>query len=98
MKNKKNRPQKLNNILDSVLNKHGYIDNYYESEIINKWPKIVGKKISEFTQCTNVRDNTLYVRVESSSWRQEISYLKEKILLKIKKETKFKTIKDINFY
>ena len=98
MQLKKKKPQQLNKILDTVLSKHGYINNYYESELIKKWPSLVGKKIAEFAECTNVRDNIVYVRVASSSWRQEISFLKEKILLKIKKETKFSSIKDINFY
>ena len=98
MNSKRKKPLRLNKILDSVLTKHGYIDTYYESELIKMWPQIVGKKIAEFTECTSVRDDILYVRVVSASWRQEISFLKGKILQEIKKETKFNSIKDINFY
>ena len=98
MKKKKYKPQHIRNVLDSVLSKHGYISKYYESEIRRNWPDIVGEKIAQFTECTDVRKNVLYVRVVSSSWRQEISFLKKEIISKIRRETQYNTIKDIVFY
>ena len=98
MQIKRKKPQPLNKVLDSVLARHGYIDSYHESKLKKQWPEFVGKKIAEFTECTGVRDNIIYVRVASSSWRQEITYLKEEIIQTIKKKTAFYSIKDIHFY
>jgi predicted nucleic acid-binding Zn ribbon protein len=98
MKKKKDKPDHIKNVLDSVLSKHGYISQYYASEIKMKWPDIVGEKIAKVAECTDVKEKVLYVRVDSSSWRQEISFLKEEIISKIRKEIHYNTIKDIIFY
>ncbi len=95
---KKYKPQKIEKILNSVLAEHGYIDSYYKAEIINKWPKIVGEKISEFTKCTEFKDGILYVQVTSAPWRQEISFLKRDLIQKIKRESSIRGLKDIRFY
>lgn len=95
---KKNTPQKLGSIIDSVLTKQGYYKKCQETSVITKWHIIVGDRISEVTRCTDVKDGIVYVSVANSSWRQEISYLKKEILSKIYKETKCTSIKDVVFY
>lgn len=95
---KSKSPQKVGEIVRSVLSERGYLKQCLEVEIIKRWPDIVGERISNVTECTDARDGVLYVRVFSSSWRNEISFLKKEIIDKIKKETRCKTIKDIIFY
>ena len=95
---KKRKPQKLGDILRSVLSERGYLKQCLEAEIISQWPDIVGEKIADVTECTDVRNGIMYVKVSSSSWRNEISFLKKEIMDKIKKETRCKTIKDIIFH
>ena len=95
---KKKSPKKLGEIVRSVLSERGYLKQCLEVEILKKWPDIVGEKISKVTECTDVRGGVVYVRVFSSSWRNEISFLKKEILDKIKKESRCKTITDIVFF
>lgn len=95
---KKRMPHKLGNIINSVLSERGYLIPCLEAEILVKWPSIVGERIAQVTECNDVRDGVVYVHVFSSSWRQEISFLKKEIIAKIKKETRCKTINDIIFY
>jgi predicted nucleic acid-binding Zn ribbon protein len=94
---KKRKPQKLGDIVRSVLSERGYLKQCLEAEIITRWPELVGEKIAEVAECTDVRDGIIYVTVSSSSWRNEISFLKKEIMDKIKKETRCNTIKDILF-
>ncbi len=89
-------PYKLGNIVNNILLDYGYIDSYLKVEIIKKWPSIVGEKISVVTKCADVREGILYIKVFSSSWRQEISFLKKEILLKIREKTNH-SFKDIIF-
>ena len=95
---KKKKPQKLGDIVRSVLSERGYLKQCLEAEIISKWPDLVGERIAEVTECTDVRSGVIYVKVSSSSWRNEISFLKKEIMDKVKKETRCKTIKDILFH
>ena len=95
---KKSKPQKLGEIIESVLSERGYLKASREAEIIPQWPKIVGERIAQATECTEVKEGVLYVRVSSASWRNELSFFKEKIIGMIRAQTKCGTIRDIVFY
>lgn len=96
--NKKRQPKKLGLIIESILSDRGYLVNCLEAEVIQKWQSIVGERIAGVTECNDVNDGIVYVKVSSSAWRQEISYLKGEIIHKIREKTHCKSIKDIKFY
>lgn len=93
-----NAPQKIGPIIRTILTKHGYFEKCLDTEILVKWPSLVGERIASVTTCTKVKDGIVYVRVANASWRHEISFLKPTILEKIKTGTKSTTIKDIIFF
>ncbi|MGD9201904.1 MAG: DUF721 domain-containing protein [Chitinispirillia bacterium] len=95
---KKNVPQKLGKIIETVFAKHGYYKHFIEMKIITDWHLIVGDRIAEVTKCTDIRDGVVFVSVRNSSWRQELSYIKKEILSKIYNETQCTSVKDIHFY
>ena len=95
---KKNVPQKLGTIIESVLTKQGYYKQFNEMKIMTNWHVIVGERIAQVTTCTDIKDGVVFVLVKNSSWRQELSYIKKEILAKIYSETQCTTIKDIRFY
>jgi predicted nucleic acid-binding Zn ribbon protein len=94
----KSSPEKIGAIVDSLLAERGYLAPCREWNALHKWPDIVGEKLASVTECARVENGVLYVRVASSPWRQEISYMKQHILDSIKKETPCTTIRDIVFY
>lgn len=90
-------PEKIGNILENYLSERGYLSVCKEYNVISKWKDIVGEKIASITKCVNVENGVLYVSVESSAWRQELSFLKNDILSKIEEKTKCQSIKNIIF-
>lgn len=66
-------------------------------EVVNEWEKIVGKKIASVTTVEKVVDGKLIVRVNSSAWRNELSFLKREIIKKINKKFMEEIITDIIF-
>jgi hypothetical protein len=83
--------------MDGVLAANGYLAICREGQVLEKWSEIVGARLAEVSECTNVENGILYVRVPSAPWRQEMSFFKEKILSQIHAQTKCRTIKDIVF-
>ena len=55
-------------------------------------------KIAEVTQCGDITDGVLFVNVSTAAWRQELSYLKKEILIKIRDLTGYKKLTDIKFH
>ena len=95
---RKSFPEKIDSILTKVLSKKGYLNACREADVVTNWSIIVGEKFASHAQCTRVDNGTLYVKVPSSSWRNEISFLKETILKAIKEKTDCRSINNVVFY
>lgn len=91
-------PEKISGLIDSILTQKGYMSACKEWDVVAKWNEIVGEKIASVTECTRIEDGRLYVKVFSSSWRNEIVYLKDEIIKKIKLDTDCTSLVDIVFY
>ncbi len=91
-------PEKIGSIVDSLLGERGYLVICKELGVVRAWSSIVGERLAQVTECTRTEQGTLFVRVNSAAWRQEISYMKQLLLSKIRTETGCTTIKDIVFY
>jgi predicted nucleic acid-binding Zn ribbon protein len=91
-------PSSLGDIIEALFKENGYDVIIKEWEVVSDWGRIAGGRIAEVTECERVDGGVLYVKVKSSSWRQELSYMKEKIKESIVRETGCDTIRDIVFY
>lgn len=91
-------PETIGSIVNAVLAERGYLAPVREWGVVNAWPRIVGEKLASVTECSRVETGVLFVRVASSSWRQEISYVKKQILDSIRRETPCTSINDIVFF
>jgi predicted nucleic acid-binding Zn ribbon protein len=90
-------PEKIGLVLGDFLSERGYLNVCKEYDVMAKWNDIVGEKLFSVTKCDRVDNGILYVKVTSAPWRQEIAFLKQEILSRIKKEVGCTTIKEIVF-
>ena len=61
------------------------------------WGDVVGKVVSSVTKAEKVESGTLVVRVDTSTWRQELHMQKKEIIKKINKKIGTKAIREIRF-
>src|SRR3990167_8110388 len=61
------------------------------------WSKTVGVNIAKRTRPLKLTGKTLYVTVATSTWMEELKYMKEDIIKKINTELRKKAVKDIIF-
>jgi predicted nucleic acid-binding Zn ribbon protein len=94
----KSAPEKIGSIVEAVLSQRGYLKACRELNVVRAWPQIAGAALADNTECTRVDEGVLYVRVPSAPWRQEISFMKQQLISRIRSETGCMTIKDIVFY
>jgi predicted nucleic acid-binding Zn ribbon protein len=90
-------PEKVDSVLASYLSDRNYYSVFKEYNVITHWKEIVGDDIASVSRCVSVENNILYVAFQSSSWRQEMSFLKKDILKKIREITNCSSIQDIVF-
>ncbi len=94
---KQREPEKIKGLLESVLNRRGYLTACREAEITINWTRIVGERLAQVAECKGVDNGILYIRVPSSAWRQELSFMEKHILESIRKNTQCTSVKRIVF-
>jgi len=66
-----------------------------ENKLIESWEQHMGKMVAKHTQKLKLDGNTLYITLDSSVLRQELSYAKEKIQEHLNKEIGRPVIQEI---
>ena len=65
---------------------------------LNKsWNKIVGKTISTKTEITSIKNGKIIIKTTNPIWRNELTFQKEDLLNRLKKEEPEINIKEIEF-
>ena len=65
---------------------------------LNKsWNKIVGKTISKNTEITGIKNGKITIKTSNPIWRNELTFQKEDLLNRLKKEEPEINIKEIEF-
>ncbi len=70
----------------------GYLD---EVKIINSWPDVVGPFIASHTTDLSIRNGILFVRIDSDSLRNELSYSKSVLLKNLNEQVGREVLKEI---
>ncbi len=69
----------LGDAIDRFLKERGLKDKADIHRVINEWPKLMGRAISENTEQIWFREGKFYVRMKSPVWKNELSMAKSKI-------------------
>jgi predicted nucleic acid-binding Zn ribbon protein len=90
-------PQTLAHSLQDLLKNLGITKTIQNYDVITRWPEFVGERVAEVSQAVKVERQVLYVKVQTSVWRNELAFMKGKIIAKIDREIGSGVIKDIRF-
>ena len=81
---RKGKPTKLADALAGYLKAEGLAERLGQAEVVNAWTALVGERIAEAAAPESVTaDGTMFVRVKSSAWRQELSLMTPDVLARI---------------
>ena len=65
---------------------------------LNKsWTKIVGKTISKNTEILKIKNGKITIKTSNPIWRNELTFQKEDLLNRLKKEEPESNIEEIEF-
>jgi len=95
---KKNRsPELLGTILKRTLKRRGLEKKVLGEKAVLFWENVVGPQIAEQSSAFRIEGSTLYVRVKSPCWRNELFFIKKKIIDKLNQRIEKRLIRDIIF-
>ncbi len=80
---KKREEQPLRLLINQMLRSYGYGKQLDEIGLIKSWDEVVGPMISKHTKDLSFKDGKLIVTIDSAPLRQELSFSKSKLMLKL---------------
>ena len=82
----------------SKLTTNKMLDGGLKRVFIKKiWLNVMGRNVSQYTENIYIKNNTLYLKINSSTLKQELCYGKDKIIENFNKEIGINFIKKIIF-
>ncbi|MFT6167542.1 MAG: putative nucleic acid-binding Zn ribbon protein [Vicingaceae bacterium] len=94
MSNEKEKP--LKQLVDKMLRSYGLGDKLDEMSLVKSWEELVGKMIANHTQEIYFNKGVLFVRLDSSTLRQELSYVKSDLIQRLNEKAGKVMVKDIH--
>jgi hypothetical protein len=91
------RPKRIKRILNATLRKLGLEKRIKECAILSFWNEAVGESIASHTRPLKVYDGRMTVLVESPSWTQELTFLKNRIIERLNRSIGKEVVRDIYF-
>ncbi len=76
-------PQKLGRILQTALKQRNISLDMKDQPVWDAWSKSVGPSISAQTRVDRFDHGTLFVKVSSPAWTQQLQFMKKEILEKV---------------
>jgi predicted nucleic acid-binding Zn ribbon protein len=92
-----NNPELIGKILTKNLKNLGLDRRLKEESIVLNWNRLVGERIASKANPLRVKDSILFVSVENASWRNELFFMKRKIIEELNRSVKGNVIRDIVF-
>lgn len=90
-------PQRAKKVLDEVLQGLGLARRVEEGKVSQVWEEAVGKKIAAHARPTKMQDGKLSVEVDNTTWVQQLTFLKKRIIDEINKQTGKEIVREITF-
>ncbi len=87
----------LKDVIDQMLRAYGLGDRLDEMSLVKSWEEIVGKMIAKHTSEIYFQRGVLYVKLDSSTVRQELSYAKTALIEKLNRKAGKRMLTDIIF-
>lgn len=96
-KRKKRVPEKIDSILEKVLSKLNLGIKVKQYQIWEVWDSVVGEPIARQAQPHQIKNMILWINVSSSTWMQQLEFMKQQIIDRLNERIGEKVIKDIRF-
>ena len=94
---KKRVPEKVDSILERLFSSLNLGIRVKQYQIWEVWDSVVGEPIARKAQPHQIRNMILWVTVSSSTWMQQLEFMKQLIIDRLNERIGEKVIKDIRF-
>jgi hypothetical protein len=88
---------KLGDVLNKALKRREVFVPFEDRKLLEVWGQSVGPQIATRTHPENIRRGTLFVKVSTSVWMQELQFMKKEIIARMNRLYGQETVQNIRF-
>ena len=82
-KNRKAPPERVSGLIGTMFARLGIAEKVERASVVAEWEDLVGSHIARVARPVRVQGDTLFVAVESASWRIELSMMRPQLMRKL---------------
>ena len=91
------KAKSIKNILSDYFKGSDFKEINETINLNKSWNKIVGKTISKKTEIISIKNGKIIIKTSNPIWRNELTFQKEDLINRLKKEEPEINIKEIEF-
>lgn len=91
-------PQHASQWLGGVLDRYGIQRELREHRLLSHWREVVGERVADRTNPDGLSGGVLWVRVHSSPWLNELSFLKDDIVRRANEVCGRQLVREVRFH
>lgn len=92
---RKSEATPLGDVIKDMIEAYHLNKKFDQTTVINLWPKLMGNTIASRTKGIFMKDDKLFINVESSPLKQELLMNKERIMTLFEEALGKRVIKDV---
>lgn len=81
---KRGNARNIADIIPDVFRKMGLSGRMEEGDLVREWEEIAGEQIAKRSSVFDLREGILYVKARNNLWMQEIRFMQNEIISRIK--------------
>ena len=80
---RQNKKKSIAEIIDDFSNQNLWKEKFHEAKILVEWDKLYGNIFSRYTDDIYFKNKTIYIKINSSSLKNELNYQKSNLIEKL---------------
>jgi predicted nucleic acid-binding Zn ribbon protein len=94
---RKGNDQQVGEVIEMMLQQFGLAGKYREFRLKQSWAEMMGPMVANRTEDLYIRNGVMYVKLNSPSLRNELSYGRSKLVAMLNEAAGKEVIHDIRF-
>ena len=90
-------PQSLGDVLDDLIDRLGIQAQIDKASVIEAWAVVAGPQINGVTKAAWVKGRTLYVKIRSAAWRQELHMQRQRWCRRLNEHLEEELVEEVIF-
>ena len=95
---RRTEPTAAGTLIESILKRHGVAVTVREHRIVTGWRELVGERVAARAWPDGLKDGVLFVRVTSSAWMHELSFLRDDVAKRANEMCGGKVVRAVRFH